>query len=57
MLHLTIIIFVKDFLKFVFYSSQRMAVKGVLSASPAYDVHAWNEIYQTPPKMCPCLIK
>ena len=55
MLQLTIIIFVKYLLKCLFYSSQRIAAKGVLSALPANAVHARNEIYQTPPKMSLCL--
>ncbi len=57
MLQLTIIIFVKYLLKFLFYSSQGITPKGVLSAAPAKAVLARNEIYQTPPKMCPCLIE
>jgi len=28
-----------------------------IERSPAKAVHAWNEIYQTPPKMFPCLIE
>ena len=55
MLQLTIIIFVKYLLKFLFYSFQRITSKGVLSAAPANAVHAWNEIYQTPPKIRLCL--
>lgn len=35
MLQLTMIIFVKYLLKCLFYSSQRIAAKGVLSALPA----------------------
>ncbi len=55
MLQLTIIIFVKYLLKFLFYSSQRITPKGVLSAVPAKAVLARNEIYQTPPKIRLCL--